>query len=153
MKNNKEWVKKQFKTFNDNITKGYRLYRDTLLITSFIEAVIKETASRTKKTKYKKFIPALEALGLIFDDKKNDESITHLKENCEYLEGCLIEINHIRVYRNELLHDIINKDLSVDSINSKIHEMSKKIEYICNNSNLFRDYFINNYDFDPKEII
>lgn len=147
---NSKWVKEEFKRFNQN--KGQPRYRDVLIVTSFIESVIRDEASNKCK-KRKDFKKSLEALGLTIDP--SDEKKSTYQQNCQYKTDCLKEINEVRVQRNELLHDIIRKSLPKEYIDNTIKEMAKNIERICTKSDLIRDYFRTNssYGFDPAELV
>lgn len=141
--NNEEWVKTQFESFK----KFKSRYREVLIITSFIETIIREVASSNKNNKEKKFKESLESLGLKIDS--NNEKKSSYKQNCQYKKDCLIEINVVRVQRNELLHDILKKEHPQKYIDNIIKEMAENIKVICTKSNLIRDYFNKNYKFNP----
>ncbi len=149
-----EWVRSQF-----GLPKRRKWqYRDVLLITSFIEAVIRGAAppniSRKRKSQkvFKQdFKPSLEALGLRIDCQ--DERKSAYEQNCQYQDSCLIEINVVRVQRNDLLHTILREDWSVKGINDEIKQMARNIRHICTESRIVRDYFKANYQFDPAEVV
>ena len=119
------------------------------IVTSFIESVIRDKVS--KKGKKKDFKKSLEVLGLAID--QSDEKKSACQQNCQYEKDCLEEINEIRIQRNELLHDIIGKSLPKEYIDNTIKDMAKNIERICVKSSLIRDYFVENYGFDPKTLV
>ena len=144
---NCKWVKDQFTLFKK--CKGKPRYRDVLIVTSFIESVIRDKAS--KKQKKKDFKRSLEALGLTIDP--TDEKKSTYQQNCQYEADCLQEINEVRVQRNELLHDIIGKSLPKEYIDNTIKDMAKNIERICIKSDIVRNYFVENYGFDPKALV
>jgi len=147
---NSKWVKDEFKRFKKD--KGQPRYRDVLIVTSFIESVVRDKASNKCK-KRKDFKRSLEVLGLTIDH--TDEKKSTYQQNCQYEKDCLKEINEVRVQRNELLHDIIRKELPKKYIDDTIKEMAKNIEQICIESNLFRNYFVTNssYGFDPAKLV
>lgn len=137
---NEEWIKKQFEYFK----KYKHRYREVLIITSFIETIIKEEAYNGSAVGRKReFKNALELLGLKINSK--NEKISNCKQNSQYKKDCLEEINLLRVQRNELLHDIIKKRLPKEYIDGIIKEMAKNIKEICARSNLIRGYFKKNY--------
>jgi hypothetical protein len=102
MQNNEEYIKDQFRIF---VRRGQ--YRDVLMHTSFIETIIKDVSGVT--TRPSTFKKALELLGLVINSENEVES--SYAETCQYKKDCLIEINKLRVQRNELLHDIMKKKL------------------------------------------
>jgi len=146
-----EWVQKQFTRFKKY--KDRPNYRDVLLITSFIETVVRDKASCTACKRREDFKKSLEVLGLKIDG--NDKRKSSYRQDCQYKEDCLIEINDLRVQRNELLHDIIREELPEEHIGDRIKEMAKNIEQICIKSNLIRNYFVTNssYGFDPAKLV
>ena len=147
---NESWIKNQFRLFKKHKRPGSR-YRDVLLVTSFIESIVREEASTGRSARLKEFKKSLQDLGLVIDTQ--DEKISSYSSNCQYQSDCLQEINILRVQRNELLHDIIRKNLPENHINCTIKEMAVNIELICKKSSLIRNYFVNNYRFDPAMLI
>lgn len=143
-----DWLKNQFKIYKKH--EPISLYRDVLLITSFIEAVIikKALSEASKNIKFKK---ALKILGLDID--KNNEMKSKYNAYCQYKDSLLIEINIIRVQRNKLLHTILDKSKQQKDIEDIIKDMAKEIKRVCCNSILFRDYFKTNHNFDPAAMI
>jgi len=141
-----EWVQDQFTQFKRRPS----AYRNVLLITSFIEAVVINEASSVPG-KDQKFKPSLKRLGLEIDPKNEEQS--SYAQDCQYKGACLIETNLVRVRRNELLHQIIQGSVSQRAIEDKIREMAKNIERICTESDLIRRYFDENYGFDPAKLV
>lgn len=142
---NQEWVKRQFEFFRKY---GAR-YREALVLTSFIETIVREKASRNGKRK--DFKRSLETLGLVID--KTDERKSTYKPNCMYKKDCLIEVNLLRTGRNELLHDIIKKRLPKKYIDAIVKKMGENIKSIFTKSILARCYFKNMYGVDPTEML
>jgi hypothetical protein len=152
---NKAWVRKQFELFKS--PKRRPQYRDVLLITSFIETVIKDIASSSKCTKPNNKCPkanfkrSLEVLGLRIDS--NNEKKSTYEPGCQHRKDCLKRINVVRVQRNELLHDIIKRRLPPKYIDGTIKKMTKNIQQICTKSSAVRSYFVTNYRFDPALLV
>ncbi|HZX50285.1 MAG TPA: hypothetical protein VFE94_04065 [Candidatus Paceibacterota bacterium] len=144
---NQEFVKKQFEIFK----KRGANYRNVLILTSFIETIIRENASKGKKLK--EFKQSLVILGLDIDPK--DEKVVSYRKNSQHTNDCLIEINLLRVQRNELLHDILKEKHPKEYIDKTIKEMARNLRSVCTSSNLIRDYFSKNtdYNFDPAKIL
>ncbi len=57
----------------------------------------------------------------------------------------------MRIHRNELLHDIIRRELPEKYIEDAIREIARSTDLVCTKSNLVRDYFTKSYGFDPAE--
>lgn len=70
----------------------------------FVESIIRDKASQNKNTRLD-FKRALEELGLDINSK--NEKIVSYKKNSQHKKDRLVEINSLRIQRNELLHDII----------------------------------------------
>lgn len=144
MQDHEGFIKDQFRI----LRKKHQL-RDVVLHTSFFEAIIVDTAGLyDRNSAFKK---GLQKLGLEISD--SDESISNYFINSEHKGDLLIEINSVRVKRNELLHDIIKKRLPQFTVREKIEEMGTSIKDIYNKSPLIIDYFITHYDFDPRELL
>ena len=146
MQNNDEFIKDQFRIF-----KKRGGYRDVLMHTSFIEAVVKNKANLEKSGQFKQ---ALEKLGLKIDKTNEKNACYRITSNYkDYKNSCLIEINLLRFQRNELLHDIIKKKLDQEYINNTIKEMKQKIRLVYTKSKLIRDFFTNNFGIDPSDLL
>lgn len=141
-----DWVRGQFTL----LKRRGPSYRNVLLLTSFIETVIRYEASKKCKER-KEFKQSLEVLRLTIDHG-NERKSSH-QQNCQYKTDCLIEINLVRVQRNQLLHDIIKESLPKKHIEDTIRDMKKNIEQICTNSDLIRKYFRDKYGFDPAKLV
>ncbi len=142
---NKEWVKEQFKSFRKRDAR----YREALILTSFIETIVREEAvSNGKRTNFKQ---SLEVLGLEID--KRDERKSTYSSSCGYKKDCLIEINFLRTERNELLHDILKKRLPQKYIDAVVRKMRANIMSVFTKSIFVRCYFRNKYEFDPVDMI
>jgi hypothetical protein len=143
---NAEWVKTQFGLPKK---RGWR-YRDVLLLTSFIETVIRDKAAgnRSKRDDFKK---SLKILGL--NIATEDEDGASYRQDGQHREECLIEINMLRVQRNRLLHDIIRDRVPEEHINDTIKRMAKNIRRVCTESHMIREYFRTQYGLDPAELI
>ena len=136
---NKQFVKDQFRIFKK---RGVN-YRNVLMLTSFIESIVRDQARQAKKRK--DFKHALEILGLDID---RTNGIASYNKSSQYKDDCLIEINDLRVQRNELLHDIIKEKLPQKYINDTIKKMGKNIRLIYTKSQFICNYFKNNFHFD-----
>jgi hypothetical protein len=145
---NGRWVKRQFAVVKK--LKGEARYREALLLTSFIETVIKDAATPDGSTR-KNFRDSLKALGLKIPNEKEDGA--SYKQDCQHREDCLIEINALRVQRNRLLHDIIREDLAQECIEDTVRKMAKNIKCVCMESGMIREYFRTEYGFDPADLI
>ena len=142
---NQKWIKKQFEFFRKY---GAR-YREALILTSFIETIVREKAS--KNGKHKDFKRSLETLGLVID--KKDERKSTCKTSCVYKNDCLVEVNLLRTKRNELLHDIIKKRLPQKYIDAIVRKMGENIRSVFIKSILVRCYFKDKYGVDPAEML
>ncbi len=145
---NAEWVKAQF-GLPKKRRSGWR-YRDVLLLTSFIESVVRDAAAPDEPHR-KEFKPSLKTLGLRIENEEEDGA--SYGQDCRHREDCLIEINTLRIQRNRLLHDIIRDHLPEERINATIKRMAKNIRHVCTESRLIREYFRTEYGFDPAELI
>jgi septal ring factor EnvC (AmiA/AmiB activator) len=123
-----DWVRTQFRRFKIR-------YRDVLLITSFIETIIRDKASCTACRRREDF----------------EKSLKLLRRNSQYKNDCLKQIDKLRTDRNKLLHDIIREQLAHKVIDDTIREMAENIRQICTGSNLIQNYFNENYKFDPAK--
>ena len=143
-----DWVQNQFTL----LKRRGPSYRNVLLLTSFIETAIRDEVSKgCTKQRRLDFKPSLGKLGLEID--QSDEKRARYSQDCQYKTSCLMEINRIRVQRNELLHDIIGQSLPEKQIKNTIKDMKKDIEKICTSSSLFRKYFRGKYGFDPARLV
>jgi len=141
MQSNEEYVKDQFRIF---VRRGQ--YRDVLMHTSFIETIIKEVSGVDGS-----FKSALKQLGLLINSKNEKES--SYVETCQYKGDYLTEINKLRFQRNELLHDIMKKELPQDYIDKIRDEMRRNIWLIYFQSPLIRNYFRTKRGYDPKDLL
>lgn len=144
MQNNEEYVKDQFKIL---VHRGQ--FRDVVMHTSFIETVIKDSATVT--TRPRTFKKALELLGLIIDCE--DEEKSCYAEASQHKGSYLVEINKLRVQRNKLLHDIMKERLPQSYIDNIRDEMKENIWLIYFRSPLVRDYFKSTRSYDPKDLL
>ena len=123
---NTDWVENQFKYISSQ-----RTLRDVILHAAFIEQIVK-LESRTTNFK---------------------AAITELKlRKCrgKIIENSLEEIERVRELRNDILHEIIKKQLSQLEIENKRNEMHNCIINIYNYSELVCKFFKEKYGFDPK---
>ncbi|KKS31597.1 hypothetical protein A2380_00995 [candidate division WWE3 bacterium RIFOXYB1_FULL_43_24] len=144
MQSHEKFIIDQFRILNKR-----RQLRDVILHTSFFEAIIIDTADLYDKKS--SFMKGLVKLGL--EINRENESISRYSDGCDHKNDLLIEINSLRVRRNELLHDIIKKRLPQDIINVAIKEMGENIIKIYKNSPLIIDYYVAHYGIDPRELI
>lgn len=142
MQDHDKFIKDQFR-----ILRKRRQLRDVILHTSFFEAIVLDTAGLdVRKDKFK---DGLKKLGLVISNE--DEYISSYSNDSEYKDDLLVEVNSLRVKRNELLHTIISGRLPQTTIDDVIKEMGVNVLKIYNNSPLIIDYFISHYNFDPRD--
>ncbi len=129
-----EWVKYQF---NEALRPHFR---DVLIHTSFVEAVVRIEAdpkNQGKKISFGK------AINIMFA----------LRERCNlYLDGKLDEILKLWRLRNEIIHEILTSKLKEEEIIKRIYDMLDLIKIIYRES-VFIQNFFNKYGLKTDEII
>jgi hypothetical protein len=128
-----EWVKYQF-----NVALRPH-FRDVLIHTSFIEAIVRIEADPKNQGK----ILFGKAINIMFV----------LRERCNlYLDGKLDEIKTLWGLRNEIAHEILTSELKEEEIIQRIYNMFNLIKIIYRES-VFIQNFFNKYGLKTDEII
>lgn len=123
----KDWVKNQFKR-----VKNRAWYRDVIIHSSFIETVVKETATN----KNINFECAIEIL----------------KANNNYNQEDLNKIDKLRKLRNILIHELLkNNELTNEIVIKSIREAKLIIKFIYHNVEFIQNYFSKKFDLDTKD--
>lgn len=138
----REWVLMQFNRFE----KANSKYRNAILMSSFIEMCIRDS-NIGKDGKRPNFFESLIHLGMKIDPFNKQKLIL---DKFASDPDCLKNIEAVRLFRNELLHEVLNETMPHEYIERLVEETIKKLKFIYQKSELIRKYFREKYNLDPK---